>query len=100
MNTSDVPFVSPLTRLVASESKTTKRPSALIDGPAIPLTMPLSASLWRPALDTLTRSVVPSVRSRTKMSAFPFVSPGTRLSENEANATTRPSALTEGRSLS
>src|SRR5919198_6515296 len=99
-NTSDVPFVSRLTRLLASESKTTKRPSALIDGPAIRFRRPLSALPWRPALDTLTRSVVPVSRSRTKISDLPFVSPGTRLSDSDANATKRPSALTDGRSLS
>ena len=66
----------------------------------MPLRKPLSPSDWRPALDTLTRSVVPVTRSRTKMSERPFVSPATRLSESEANATKRPSALIAGSTLS
>jgi hypothetical protein len=53
--------------------------------------MPLKRPLWpfdsRPALLTLTRSVTPVTRSRTKMSDDSFVSPGTRLSAREAKAT-------------
>src|SRR6185436_4304809 len=49
-----------------------------------------------PALETLTISVVPASRSRTKTSTVPFVSPGTRFEELEANATNRPSAEIAG----
>ena len=60
---SAAPFVSPATRLEASDRKATKRPSAEIDGPPEP---PFACF---PALDTLTRLVVPGFRSRTKTSA-------------------------------
>jgi hypothetical protein len=66
----------------------------------MPLKAPLSPFDSRPALLTLTRSVVPSNRSRTKMSDASFVSPATRLSAWETKATKRPSALTAGIRLS
>src|SRR5437667_280204 len=53
-NTSATLLVSPGTRLVALEVKTTKRPSPLIPTPELP------AFPWFPALSTLTRSVVPA----------------------------------------
>ena len=40
-----------------------------------------------PSEATLTSRVVPVCRSRTKMSDWPFVSPGTRLSAHDENAT-------------
>ena len=46
-----------------------------------------------PLPETLTRSVTPDCRSRTKASGFPLVSAGTRLLEREVKATYRPSAL-------
>src|SRR2546430_856583 len=55
MKTSQVPLVSPGTRLVASEVKATKRPSGLIAGLEA---LPPSPSF--PALSTLTRSVAPA----------------------------------------
>src|SRR5262249_2047734 len=42
---------------------------------------------------TLTSSVVPARRSRTKTSKVPFASSGTRFVAREKNATKRPSAL-------
>jgi hypothetical protein len=48
---------------------------------------------------TLTRVVVPSCRSRTKMSDRPFESPAAKSVASESNATKRPSALTEGTTL-
>src|SRR4051812_11705296 len=57
---------------LASERKTTKRPCAEIDGTRLKM-----SPCW-PVDETLTRSVVPSLRSRTKMSSCPLVSPGTR----------------------
>src|SRR5437762_12760714 len=56
-NTSVRPLVSPGTRLVADDSKATKRPSPLIAGYALVLFACL------PALSTLTRSVVPVRRT-------------------------------------
>ena len=50
----------------------------------------------RPA-PTLTRSVRPVRRSRTKTSQVPLVSPGTRLLASELKATNRPSAESRGR---
>ena len=52
---------------------------------------PLLESLWMPPVPTLTRSVVPACRSRTKTSRSWFVSPGTRLVAYDAKATKRPS---------
>src|SRR5438094_611248 len=60
----------------------------------MPSRNPLLPFACAPLLLTLTRSVVPVSRSRTKISGTPFVSPGTRLSENETKATKRPLALT------
>ena len=48
------------------------------------------SSCLAPTLATLTRLVVLSWRSRTKMSACPLVSPATRLLAEERNATQRP----------
>src|SRR5438874_272478 len=84
-------LVSPATRLGEAEQKATKRPSALIEGAALPQ-LP-----WLPALSTLTRSVVRVWRSWTNTSVVLLVSPGTRLVASEAKATKRPSALTTGR---
>ena len=73
--------LSPATRLRASELNATMRPSAEIAGSSLkPLPCP-------PVDDTLTRSVVPVFRSRTKMSSAPFVSPATRLLAYETKAT-------------
>jgi len=51
--------VSPGTRLEASESNATNRPSALMDGSLRVWKVPLSSLPSTPALLTLTRSVVP-----------------------------------------
>src|SRR5882724_632234 len=59
-------------RLVAADSKTTKRPSAEMRGKSE------SALACLPELDTLTRSVRCVARSYTKMSQDPFVSFATR----------------------
>src|SRR5947209_2169944 len=59
----------PGARLVASEAKATKRPSALIARRSAEVpTLPLPPSPWFPALSTLTRSVIPVCRSRTNTS--------------------------------
>src|SRR3990172_3020245 len=88
---SAAPLVSSETRLVACDWKAAKRPSALKDGPAKP---PGSPSLWLPSAATETRivegvhgSVAPRQGSRAKESPVPFVSPGTRLLENERKPT-------------
>jgi len=54
----------------------------------------------RPEVATLASLVVARVRSRTKTSGFPFASPGTRLLDQEVNATKRPSAEIAGDPLS
>jgi hypothetical protein len=58
-NTSLWPFVSPVTRLVAEDSNTTQRPSALIAGPRPAMNTPplLSPWLWAPPGPTLTPAV-------------------------------------------
>jgi hypothetical protein len=66
--------------------KLTYRPSAEM------AQAPLHASASVPSFATLTRSVVPDTRSRTKMSDSSFVSPATRLSAADAKTTNRPSA--------
>src|SRR5687767_8561201 len=80
----------PASRLLAADSNTTNRPSALIPGRKLPL-LPCA-----PSVATLTRSVWPVPRSRTKMSVTPFVSPFTRLEESDSKATRLPSAETAG----
>src|SRR5947208_4418361 len=96
--TSEPPLVSPLTRLEAKLSKATKRPSAEMDG------LKERSLLWVTSDATLTRSVTPLRRSRTKMSGqLPgpqrnpqtpqrLVSSGTRLEATLAKATKRASA--------
>src|SRR5687767_3174678 len=51
-------------------------------------------------MPTLTRSVVPARRSRTKTSSTPLLSPATRLEALLWNATKRPSAETDDPRLS
>ncbi len=80
----------PARRLLAADSNTTNRPSALTPGRKLPL-LPCA-----PSVATLTRSVWPLPRSRTKMSVTPLVSPPTRLEESDSNATMLPSAETTG----
>src|SRR2546428_83045 len=87
-------FVSPPTRLVATELNATKRPLAEIDGTKL---APFSCAPWE---STLTRLVLPALRSRTNTSLAPFVSPPTRLVAIELKATKRPSAEIEGTTLS
>ena len=88
-NTSGSPFVSPATRFVAADVKATYRPSSLIDGSV------LAPSGGAPA-PRLTSCVVPLAWSRTKMSLTPSVSPATRLSAVDSNATYRPSSDSDG----
>ena len=89
-NTSNQPFVSSGTRFVASERNATNRPSALIAGYELgPL-----ASL--PSLATLTRVVLPVLRSWTNTSHMPLSSCATRLEAYDVNATNRPSWLMAG----
>src|SRR5688572_16052275 len=83
-------FVSPVTKLVDKEPNATKLPSSLIAGvDEVPF------PCW-PALLTETRNVCDVCRSRTKMSSRAFVSPTTRLVDDDTKATNRPSALITG----
>jgi hypothetical protein len=82
--------VSPVTRFGAVDVNTTAPPSALMTGNVL---APVASV---PLVLTLTRSVVPVLRSRTNTSVAPFVSPGTRLVASEAKATSWPSALMDG----
>jgi hypothetical protein len=91
--TSRAKFVSPVTRLVASETKVTKRPSALSAGAEL---LPFPSA---PPVATLTRVVARLCRSWTKTSLALFASPGTRFDASEWNATMRPSRLTAGAKL-
>ena len=91
--TSTLLLVSPATRLLASEEKATTRPSALMAGLDRMPMKPLGPLPSCPRLLTLTRSVLPVRRSRTKMSAVSFVSPGTRSVARDENATNRPSGV-------
>src|SRR5581483_6204744 len=69
---SRLPLVSSGTRLSAPDQNVTQRPSGLIDGSDdIP-------SPCVPSEATLTRVVLPSLRSKTKMSPVLLVSSGTR----------------------
>jgi hypothetical protein len=87
-------------RLVASELKATKRPSALMDGTL------LAAFAELPSEAMETRVVAgeqpagaPMQVSRRKMSATPLLSPATRLVASEAKTTKRPSAEIDGERL-
>src|SRR5258708_6253043 len=70
--------IKPETRLPATETNATNRPSALIAAPPA-----LGPSAWLPSEATLTRSTVPVARFQTKMSDTWFVSPATRLKASE-----------------
>src|SRR5438552_3772355 len=85
-NTSLAPFVSPPTRLLALDRNATKRPSAEIGAAKL---SPLACAPWEL---TLTRVVLPVLRSRTKTSPTVFVSPPTRVVAVESKVTKRPSA--------
>src|SRR5439155_16786291 len=87
-------FVSPPTRLFATELNATKRPLAEIDGTKL---APFPCAPWE---STLTRLVLPAFRSRTNTSLAPFVSPPTRLLALDRNATKRPSAEIDAAKLS
>ena len=77
MKMSFASLVSPSTRFDAAVEKATKRPSSESAGAK------LSPFASTPALLTLTRSVSPVWRSRTKTSRAPFVSPWTRFDASE-----------------
>src|SRR5882724_8723780 len=88
---SEAALVSPATRLLASDWKATKRPSALTAALlALPKLLPLA---WVPSLATETRTVegvqpvAPRQVSRTKTSPKALVSPATRLLAKELKAT-------------
>jgi len=68
----------------------TNRPSGLIAG------WNESPFASAPPLLTLTRSVTPATRSRTKTSIPSFSSPDTKSGASDSNATQRPSALIDG----
>ena len=86
--------MSPGTRLLAGDMNPTILPSALI-----PVTR-LSLIACPPPSGTLTRTVRPVSRSCQKTSAWPFVSPGTRLGAREVKAAYRPWRLRNGRDWS
>src|SRR5438270_9004029 len=86
MSTIPLPSAPPGRRLLAADSKTTNRPSALTLGLKLP------ALPWPPSVATLIRSVWPVARSRAKMSVTPLVSPATRFDESDSKATMLPSA--------
>src|SRR5215218_5976821 len=88
------PLVSFATRFVAIEPKATKRPSELIEGWSLQL------SAWASELLTLTRSVAPVRRSRTKTSEALLESFATRSEARDWKATKRPSDLMEVNPLS
>src|SRR5438270_11109411 len=82
--TSATPLVSPATRLLAEDSKATKRPSALMAAPTL-LKLPCVPS---PATDTRTVLGVqpagaPEQVSRRKTSATSLVSPATKVVASE-----------------
>ena len=89
-----MPLVSPLVN-AASEVKATKRPSAEIDASSLP--SPLFTSL--PFDFTLTRSVLPVLRSFTKTSASVPASPPVN-APTDSNATNRAVPEIAGLSLS
>src|SRR5207248_4824156 len=91
-NTSITPLLSapPGSRLLAADWSTTKRPSALMPGLKLP------ALAWPPSPATLTRSVCPVARSRTKTSVTPLVSPATRFDESDSKAAMLPSPDSAG----
>src|SRR5438552_3012338 len=87
-------FVSSGTRLLALLKNATKLPSAEMAGAKNPAK--LSSFACVPVEDTLTRFVVPVIRSWTKTSTAPLVSRPTRLVASLENATKRPSAEMAG----
>ena len=91
--TSRIPFVSPVTRLSASDMKAMYVPSELMAGLSL---MPLPCTSSE---STLTRVVVPAVRSRRNTSLTPFESPVTKFVASEWNATYCPSPLMAAPSL-
>jgi hypothetical protein len=91
--TSVCAFVSPATKFVASLSKATYRPSVESDGKKLAPSPSMFPEL------TLTRSVVPVTRSRTKTSKVPFVSFATRFEASLSKAMNRPSREITGRKL-
>ena len=87
-------------RLVAAESKATKRPSGLMEGEALaPLASIPSGPTDRRVVAGVQPDETPIQVSRRKMSATPLASPMTRLFASEANATNRPFALIDGERL-
>jgi hypothetical protein len=84
-------FVSPGTRLVADDSKATKRPSPLSAGPV------LAPFPGLPLLSTLTTCVLPLARSRTKTSMAPLSSPGARVRRRRVEGHDEPVRAYRGR---
>src|SRR3989304_825694 len=99
--TSATPLMSLLTRLLAAEAKTTRRPSAL--SPTRLLTplpsLPSSASDTR-VVEGEHPVGTPAQVSRTKASKAPLVSLPTRLLASDRKATVRPSVPMAGNRLS
>jgi hypothetical protein len=80
-NASLTPFVSPVARLVAVDSKAMKLPPKLMLGATAG---PFPSA---PPVATDARRVFPVERSRTNTSFVLFVSPLTRFDASESNAT-------------
>src|SRR4029079_7770877 len=87
-------LLSPETRLIADDVKATKRTSPLIGGSIE------GRSASPPAVLTLARVVVPAATSRTKMSAAPLASEGSRSNATDWNTTRLPSSEISGSMLS
>ncbi|MBK8590294.1 MAG: hypothetical protein IPN77_14405 [Sandaracinaceae bacterium] len=77
----------PSTRFVASDANAMEEPSSLS------ATRPLGPLASTPLLLTLTRVVVPRVRSLRNTSVTPFVSFATRFVASLSKSTKRPSSL-------
>ena len=88
----DTPSLSSMLRLLASDWKATKRPSAEIDG------WNELSSPPTPLVARLTNRVVPFLRSRTKMFSKLSLSLSLKLFALDSKATKRPSAEIEGNS--
>src|ERR1035437_2886850 len=80
------------TRFVAKLKNATYRPSGVMTGVAmVELELPEASNA-----PTLTRQFVPAIKSRTKTSGMPLVSPGTRFDALLMKATYRPSGVMTG----
>src|SRR3990172_5050151 len=86
-------FVSSGTRFVAAEWNATTAPSPEIAG------LSERSLACSPAAPRDTRTVVPAIVLRTKMSSLALVSPATRLADEEVKATIVPLDESDGSEL-